>query len=246
MDAEEGLEHTMEYKVLKAYMKRRRPEGTKLESADHDIQKPSSKMVKKCKIMKFFSCVHPQTEELDSRPKKDGRVIEFRCLNGDDGAVEVADRLMKIADSVPVACIENVESDIESDGPEGDDRNPTLPYPDDVIQEIVELLKESGDKLDKEVKNNKRLAEIQKSFDYNIFKKVTDTFLQNMGFYGNLKNQKAKIALAFEVTSRLTAMDNHPMNRVLGFGAKYLQENHSTWIQQHGGWVSVGEGGITL
>ncbi|XP_023697103.1 apoptosis facilitator Bcl-2-like protein 14 isoform X2 [Paramormyrops kingsleyae] len=202
MDAEEGLEHTMEYKVLKAYMKRRRPEGTKLESADHDIQKPSSKMVKKC----------------------------------DDGAVEVADRLMKIADSVPVACIENVESDIESDGPEGDDRNPTLPYPDDVIQEIVELLKESGDKLDKEVKNNKRLAEIQKSFDYNIFKKVTDTFLQNMGFYGNLKNQKAKIALAFEVTSRLTAMDNHPMNRVLGFGAKYLQENHSTWIQQHGGW----------
>lgn len=82
MDAGEGLEHTMEYKVLKAYMKRRRPEGAKLETADHDMQKPSPKMMKKRKIMKFFSCVHPQTEELDSRPKKDGRVIEFRCLKG--------------------------------------------------------------------------------------------------------------------------------------------------------------------
>lgn len=98
-----------------------------------------------------------------------------------------------------------------------------------------------------QVKNKKHLAEqLQKSFDYNFFKKVTDTFLQHMGFYGDPDSQKTKIALAFEVTSRLTAMDNHPMNRVLGFGVKYLQENHSAWIQQHGGWVSVGEGGITL
>ena len=40
------------------------------------------------------------------------------------------------------------------------------------------------------------------------------------------------------VIAKLTTIDNHPMNRVLGFGTKYLKENFSPWIQQHGGWVS--------
>ncbi|XP_048862696.1 apoptosis facilitator Bcl-2-like protein 14 isoform X2 [Brienomyrus brachyistius] len=223
MDAGAELEHTMEYKILKAYMKRRRPKGTTLEIADHDMQKVSCKRVKKRKILKFFCCVHPQTEELNPRPKKDRRVIQFRCLNGDDGAVEVADQLMKIADSVPISSIE--KGDIEADGPE-----------EDVIQEIVELLKESGDKLNEEVKNKNLAQRMQDIFDYDFFKKVTDTFLQHMGSYGNPTAKKAEIALAVEVTSRMTAMGNHPMNRVLGFGVKYLQENHSAWIQQHGGW----------
>ncbi|XP_048862698.1 apoptosis facilitator Bcl-2-like protein 14 isoform X4 [Brienomyrus brachyistius] len=189
MDAGAELEHTMEYKILKAYMKRRRPKGTTLEIADHDMQKVSCKRVKK----------------------------------RDDGAVEVADQLMKIADSVPISSIE--KGDIEADGPE-----------EDVIQEIVELLKESGDKLNEEVKNKNLAQRMQDIFDYDFFKKVTDTFLQHMGSYGNPTAKKAEIALAVEVTSRMTAMGNHPMNRVLGFGVKYLQENHSAWIQQHGGW----------
>lgn len=42
--------------------------------------------------------------------------LTYSVILGDDGAVKVADRLMKIADSVPVH-LDRV--DIESDGPEG-------------------------------------------------------------------------------------------------------------------------------
>lgn len=56
----------------------------------------------------------------------------------------------------------------------------------------------------------------------------------------NTKSQKeTEIALTFELTSRLNAMDSHPMNRVLGFGAKYLQDYLSPWVNQQGGYVSA-------
>lgn len=51
------------------------------------------------------------------------------------------------------------------------------------------------------------------------------------------KIQYTKVAFTLEVATRLTAVDNHPMNLVLGFGSKYLKEHFSPWIQNHGGWV---------
>lgn len=49
--------------------------------------------------------------------------------------------------------------------------------------------------------------------------------------------QCKKVAYTMEVATRLTAVDNHPMNLVLGFGAKYLREHFRPWIQDQGGWV---------
>lgn len=76
---------------------------------------------------------------------------------------------------------------------------------------------------------------------YPVFKTITDQFLRGIDTRGEseVKAQGFKAALAIDVTAKLTAIDNHPMNKVLGFGTKYLKEHFSPWIQQHGGWVSA-------
>lgn len=76
---------------------------------------------------------------------------------------------------------------------------------------------------------------------YPVVKTITDQFLRGVDTRGEseVKAQGFKAALAIDVIAKLTTIDNHPMNRVLGFGAKYLKENFSPWIQQHGGWVSA-------
>lgn len=55
------------------------------------------------------------------------------------------------------------------------------------------------------------------------------------------EDQKVDVALICEATSQLCGVNYHPMNRVLGFGAKYLQENYSKWISRnmHVGNVSI-------
>lgn len=85
------------------------------------------------------------------------------------------------------------------------------------------------------------LLNLQDILSYTVFKTITDQFLGNVDTRGEseVKAQGFKAALAIDAIAKLTAIDNHPMNRVLGFGTKYLKENFSPWVQQHGGWVSA-------
>ncbi|CAB1322812.1 unnamed protein product [Coregonus sp. 'balchen'] len=160
---------------------------------------------------------------------------EDNTLNG------VADRLTQIADSVQITT-----DDIEADGTE--DQN-------DVIRRLVELLKASGDKLNEEINRNPILQRhLQTSFTYSLFEKVTSTLLQmvtgvggddpvaRVGYPAPEKEervQREQIALACEVTSRLSALDLHPMSRAMGFGTRYIQEHHTAWVKRHGGWNNV-------
>uniref|UniRef100_W5NKE7 Apoptosis facilitator Bcl-2-like protein 14 n=1 Tax=Lepisosteus oculatus TaxID=7918 RepID=W5NKE7_LEPOC len=114
---------------------------------------------------------------------------------------------------------------------------------DYAIQRVVELLRESGDQLDEEIKKDKVLSKaFQNLFSYAFFASVADLFLMRTGAAADADQQRAKIALTAEMTSKLTAVDNHPMNRVLGFGAKYLQEHFTPWVQSQGGWERAFDG----
>ncbi|XP_072810547.1 apoptosis facilitator Bcl-2-like protein 14 isoform X3 [Vicugna pacos] len=113
---------------------------------------------------------------------------------------------------------------------------------DQIIAKIVELLKYSGDQLERELKKDKALmSRFQDGLTYPVFKTITDQFLRAVDTRGEseVKVHSFKAALAIDAMSKLTAIDNHPMNKVLGFGAKYLKENFTPWIQQHGGWEKV-------
>nr|XP_044995709.1 apoptosis facilitator Bcl-2-like protein 14 isoform X2 [Jaculus jaculus] len=113
---------------------------------------------------------------------------------------------------------------------------------DQIIGKIVELLKHSGDQLGRELKKDKALMScFQDGLSYSLFKTITDRFLGDVDTRGEseVKVQSFKAALAIDAIAKLTAIDNHPMNRVLGFGTKYLKEHFSPWIQQHGGWEKI-------
>lgn len=85
------------------------------------------------------------------------------------------------------------------------------------------------------------MSSFQDGLSYSLFKTITDQFLRGVDTRGEseVRARGFKAALAIDVTAKLNAIDNHPMNKVLGFGAKYLRENFSPWVQQHGGWVSA-------
>lgn len=78
---------------------------------------------------------------------------------------------------------------------------------------------------------------------YTFFKSITDLFLKcavaDSPSEPESQVQRMKVAFIMEVATRLNAVDNHPMNLVLGFGLKYLREHFKPWIQDQGGWVRV-------
>lgn len=141
----------------------------------------------------------------------------------------LANRLTEIADSAKIP--EHFEKDDQEDL-------------DDVIKKLVDLLRTAGDKLNDKITKNKALqAELRSSFNYTMFEKVT-SMLQGMvgtssvdqAAESALSLQRKQIAWAFEVTSRLSAVDLIPMSRLMGFGEQYVQLHHSAWVQQNGGW----------
>lgn len=88
--------------------------------------------------------------------------------------------------------------------------------------------------------NRELLGYLQQTFSYDLFKALTKAFItSSVPEFLQSRKKCEQIALAFEVTSRLKALDLHPMNRVMGYGAQYLQENFAPWVKQHGGWVRV-------
>ncbi|XP_067387100.1 apoptosis facilitator Bcl-2-like protein 14 isoform X2 [Emydura macquarii macquarii] len=113
-----------------------------------------------------------------------------------------------------------------------------------IIETIVALLRQSGDKLEEKIKKDKTFyRSVTEMLSYAFFKKLTDQFLQEVPGDSTRetegKVQCTKAAFVMEVTTRLTAVDNHPMNMVMGFGIKYLKENFTPWVQKHGGWENA-------
>ncbi|XP_046907756.1 uncharacterized protein si:ch211-218c6.8 isoform X2 [Hypomesus transpacificus] len=227
-------------------------------------------------------------------------VAIFECASGADiqpgssgsgaadegrGLTAVADRLTEIADDVNVQIRE--PSSLEPDSPEN---------PEDVIQKLVELLKNSGDQLNEEVmhvcervsvsvsvcvcvcvsvgvlngntelhlkplhafemgappwqiqRNQAMQTYLQSTFTYALFEQVTSRVQEVVSGGSGGRTAQARdrlerqqIAVAFEVTSRLSAVDLLPMSRAMGYGTHYVQIHHSSWVKQRGGWKKVFE-----
>ncbi|XP_061108044.1 apoptosis facilitator Bcl-2-like protein 14 isoform X2 [Conger conger] len=192
-------ENSLEFRLLAAYVKKRRPSLPVRPGPPGASAAPQPASGRKWK----------------------GRIDRSASAAGT--VLAVTDKLTAIADSVPMD-----PDEYQADGP------------DDVIDSIVELLRVSGDRLNEEMKENESLSKLLGGgFSYSTFKKVTSAFLGKVDpadIPSSKDPEQAMVALTFEVTSRLTTMDCHPMNVVMGFGARYLQENYSGWVKQHGGW----------
>ncbi|XP_070785023.1 apoptosis facilitator Bcl-2-like protein 14 [Enoplosus armatus] len=260
----DSMEDSVEFRVLMAYAERRRPkkdvevlptqDSLSAQNGGTNVKGPSSpqtpakteKEEKKKKKKKkrgwkrlpgIFSCFKPQAgcDELPrltitSKPDVEDRCGDF-IENGreeikKDKFNEIATILTEIADEIPF-----IPPELEADSSE-----------DDVEKMIALLLREAGDQLnEKELINAKIAKEI--FWNYGFFKKLMTTLLMRMGLVssepdalGPHASPKTQIAVACEITSRLSAVNTLPMNRMLDHGARYLQDHYSSWAQQQGGY----------
>ncbi|XP_010901911.3 uncharacterized protein LOC105029994 [Esox lucius] len=228
------MEDTEEFRMLRVFNQRRRPQSTNIHVDEpaigtETVEGPANtnKKKKSKKLMCLFSCIQPHTDtDKQSRPTS---TENFRCMRSgsveEDELKKVADHLTQIVDSVSFSC-----GDLETDGEE------------DAVERVVGLLlRETGDKLNDEVlKDSSQFSELFGS--YSFYEKTISTFLGRLGLTSDPTTQqssKTQIALTCEATSRLSVVDNQPMNRMLGFGAKYLQEHFSSWAKEHGGYVNA-------
>ncbi|KAL7827938.1 hypothetical protein AOLI_G00310900 [Acnodon oligacanthus] len=209
-------EDSIEYKLLQGYTQRKSPK----------TPVPSDKQKKKrSKFQKFLRCIQPAKEGDGPTIENKGRQLASDTLGPEQEVDDIVNRLTEIADSVHL-----LSSEIESDS-------------SDDIERIVEILREQGDKLNEQIEKNHVLMEIlQRKLTYNYFKNITTDYLIRLSpeeLPPKREPEKAQIALVCEITRRLKIMDRHPMNRVLGFGAKYLQEFYSQWANAQGGYGKV-------
>ncbi|NXI68204.1 B2L14 protein, partial [Anseranas semipalmata] len=161
----------------------------------------------------------------------------------------IADKLAMLVTSRPQPSPSDVtfkmllhSQSLEQDGRDTTDGNEGEGNDEEkTIQTIVALLRKSGDQLEEKFKKDRTFYQHFKDMlSYTFFERITDTFLEDVSAdsanetEGQL--QCTKVAFTLEVVTRLTAVDNHPMNLVMGFGSKYLKEHFSPWIRDRGGW----------
>ncbi|XP_026182700.1 apoptosis facilitator Bcl-2-like protein 14 [Mastacembelus armatus] len=266
----DSMDGTVEFKILMAYAQRRRtaqpdesptpdspaaPNGctdTNTRTPSQVPAKPEREETNKGKAKKnktkqwkrllhIFKCIKPETKEEDlQEPPTSLDEVNDRIADGKDDKTkvdpqleEVVSRLTELADDISFT-----PPDIESDAPEDDENVERL---------IGLLLREAGDRLnEQELKDVCLSSEI--FWNYNFFKRLIRALLTRMGLRspnpdspGPQASPKTQIAVACEATSRLSAMDTLPMNRLLGYGARYLNEEYSSWAQQQGGYEAAFE-----
>ncbi|KAM3587434.1 uncharacterized protein V6R79_005458 [Siganus canaliculatus] len=255
-----GMGGTVEYRLLMAYASRRKPKPdsngvnsdphlpptpTKTDEEMNDGEEGGKKKKRKGKKKKgwrrlssIFSCVKPRVEDEDHHPPKPMSHEPVMLRTGfslvphdsDSGEAdeleEVASRLTEIADHVPFSPPE-IEPDSELD---------------DVEKVVGLILREAGDRLNEQELVNANVA-MELFWNYGFFEKLLKTLLRKMGLtsaepdsLGPQASPKTQIAVACEVTSRLSAVETLPMSRMLDHGARFLQEHYSTWAQQQGGY----------
>ncbi|KAI7792127.1 putative apoptosis facilitator Bcl-2-like protein 14, partial [Triplophysa rosa] len=233
-------EDSLEFRLLMAYTRKRRPADSRLQknsteqktSTQEDNTERNKKKNKSFK--KRFSwlgkCIKPKTD--DPVGSNDTRQPATLCSDAEsvDGVEDMANKLTEISNSVHFP-----ESDkLESDGINSQD--------DALLQTIVDLLKEHGDRLNEQIMADKALSEsLRASLTYGFFRRVMDAFCRSATpeLPPQQAPEKTTVALICEATSKLFCVDHHPMSRVLGFGARYLQDKFPMWISRNIGNAEV-------
>ncbi|XP_010077372.1 PREDICTED: apoptosis facilitator Bcl-2-like protein 14 [Pterocles gutturalis] len=238
---------SIEYKILMAYAQRRLSVSSYVKLLKNEANTQKSSSLTRRKVL------------IDHQRDKDRPSHTINCLlyfpppsqSGERADVNhIADKLAKLVTSRSQESPSDVSFKTTYDTPcrEQDDSVPTGGSEGEehdeekIIQTIVSLLRESGDRLEEKMKKDTVFSALfEDMLTYTFFERITDSFLENVSAdstneLSGHQVQCTKVAFTMEVATRLNAVDNHPMNLVLGFGLKYLREHFKPWIQDQGGW----------
>ncbi|XP_038235601.1 protein BNIP5-like [Dermochelys coriacea] len=99
-----------------------------------------------------------------------------------------------------------------------------------IIRKIVALLKNTGDHLDKKIKEDTNLTTFFKDISYSSFKHLADVYVNKevKAQVPEMSTEEIQFAFAVHLTAKVAGICNHAVNRIMGFGNKYLQD---TFVQ---------------
>ncbi|XP_056434012.1 apoptosis facilitator Bcl-2-like protein 14 [Gadus chalcogrammus] len=235
------MENTRELSLMRAFAQRRRPESTRpvalgngtsangpaaVPPSSVEEEEPKKKKKKKNflkRLLESISCVPRGAEADDGGPAGSGcsrAGVSPACA--DEGETQQS----KSVDVLTTKLIEIANSsfippEIESDAEEGE------------IEKLAGLLlRHCGDTVEQDYDCAKMFTEMLSS--YSMFGNLMSTIFLKIGLTNDPGDRGPKgsdkiqtnIAVTCEVATRLSAMDTHPMNRALGFGARYLKEHY--------------------
>ncbi|XP_068163014.1 apoptosis facilitator Bcl-2-like protein 14 isoform X2 [Antennarius striatus] len=254
----DSMAGTMELRLIMTYSKRRTPKKDKgspigdipvtlnADTISKGLSPVKVKVTKKKKktrakgLSGLMSCVKPQVKNEMAPQSPAMSSVQNRCLvvaadssdsfHEEDEVENMVNYLTEIADEIPFTPPE-LQSDSKDDCSE------------DAVEKVIALLlREAGDKLNEEELKKAGIAK-ELFWNYSFFETVMKTLLTRMGLRTSEPNAlgpqappQTQIAVACEVTSRLSALDTLPMSRMLDHGARYLQVHYSSWAHLQGGY----------
>ncbi|XP_068133423.1 apoptosis facilitator Bcl-2-like protein 14 [Hyperolius riggenbachi] len=251
-------ENSMEYRLLMAYAQRALPKSKFASVQDHMRPRESHKAVSKGTENKAVT--NGEVHKKKAKRKNWRKRLTPKCLRSPEnesmmasaslrnGEKPVEERARTIASTLHDIVQRIKRAETEDGGFRGFTRMHSVQPDggsdeDEIIANIVQILRSTGDKLNDQINQEKSLVEkIQDLWSYTFFKKVADSYLSDAiptSEPEEEEQQTDRIALCVHATAALSTLDNQPMNRVLGFGARYLQENYSPWVQSKGGWENI-------
>ncbi|XP_065596294.1 apoptosis facilitator Bcl-2-like protein 14 isoform X2 [Cyrtonyx montezumae] len=98
---------------------------------------------------------------------------------------------------------------------------------DEAIREIVALLQEAGDRLDRQVKEDVRLRTFFRDISYSSFKNLADAYVRRemTASRPNVNPQEIQFAFTVHLTAKVAGICNQAVNRIMGFGTRYLEDS---------------------
>ncbi|XP_005987633.1 apoptosis facilitator Bcl-2-like protein 14 [Latimeria chalumnae] len=105
---------------------------------------------------------------------------------------------------------------------------------EELIQQIISVLQKEGDRLDKTIKEDTTISNFFQDISYISFKKLADLYVEELETKVPQENREVvKFAFTLDLTAKVAGISNHTMNKIMGFGNRYLQDTFSQFSQNN-------------
>ncbi|XP_009945227.1 PREDICTED: uncharacterized protein LOC104343122 [Leptosomus discolor] len=98
---------------------------------------------------------------------------------------------------------------------------------DEAIRRIVTLLQTAGDELDRQVREDARLRMFFRDMSYSSFKNLADAYVRKemTASRPDVNPREIQFAFAVHLTAKVAGICNQAVNRIMGFGTRYLEDS---------------------
>ncbi|XP_048098318.1 uncharacterized protein LOC125294032 [Alosa alosa] len=99
---------------------------------------------------------------------------------------------------------------------------------DDIIERMVDLLKEHGDEINEKIRRNSSVSSFFQKLNYNNFQQLADRYVaaipDPLPQSTTAPPQLVKLAFTLDFTAKVAGLSSQAIGRIMGFGNQYIQD----------------------